>query len=235
MVTRHIIAKRFRGLDRDNAPHFLTCLLNLGRSSIQSRIAKILAWWWGIEIGQGCSFHGLPLFRRLPGSRIRIGNNCQFRSAQWSNLVGVNRPCILSTLANTAMVDIGDDCAFSGTTIGCASGISIGDRVMCGANVTITDTDWHAIDWRDRRAGRPGEAAPVVICDDVWLGMNVIVLKGVEVGPRTVVGAGSIVTRSLPAGAIAAGQPAVVIRKLAQGEDLGTFAQSIVQGSKFTQ
>src|SRR5712671_213170 len=235
MVTRRIIAKRFRDLNRDNASHFLACLLNLGRSSIQGRIGKILAWWWGIEIGQGCSFYGLPLFRRLPESRIRIGNNCQFRSGRWSNLVGVNRPCIVSTLASTAMIDIGEDCASSGTTIGCASEISIGDRVMCGANVTITDTDWHAIDWRDRRAGRPGEVAPIVIGDDAWLGMNVIVLKGVEVGARTVVGAGSIVTRSLPAGVLAAGQPAVVIRKLAQGEELGTFAQSPVQGSKFTQ
>ncbi len=226
---------RFRALSRDNAPHLLNCLLNLGRSSIDTRIAKILAWWWGIEIGQRCRFYGLPLFRRLPGSRIHIGGNCQFRSSRWSNLVGINRPCIVSTLKDTAAVEIGEDCGFSGTIIGCASRISIGDRVMCGANVTITDTDWHAIDWRDRLAGRTGDASPVAIGDDVWLGMNVIVLKGVEVGSQTVVGAGSIVTRSLPAGVIAAGQPAVVIRKLAGGENLQTIPYSVVRGGKFSQ
>jgi len=86
---------------------------------------------------------------------------------------------------------------------------------MCGANVTITDTDWHAIDFRDRFAGRPGDTAPVVIGEDVWLGMNVTVLKGVRVGNRTVVAANSIVTRSLPAEVVAAGQPATVVRKLA--------------------
>jgi acetyltransferase-like isoleucine patch superfamily enzyme len=48
--------------------------------------------------------------------------------------------------------------------------------------------------------------------------MNVTVLKGVEIGSQTVIGAGSVVTRSLPAGVIAAGQPAVVVRELAEGD-----------------
>jgi acetyltransferase-like isoleucine patch superfamily enzyme len=169
-------------------------------------------------MGQNCSFFGLPVFRRLPGSTIRIGNNCQFRSSKWSNLVGINRPCIISTLSETATVEIGTDCGFSGTIISSASRISIGDRVMCGANVTITDTDWHAIDSQERRGGRPGQTAPVLIGDDVWLGMNVIVLKGVEIGSQTVIGAGSVVSRSLPSGVIAAGQPAVVIREIAANQ-----------------
>jgi acetyltransferase-like isoleucine patch superfamily enzyme len=101
---------------------------------------------------------------------------------------------------------------------------------MCGANVTITDTNWHPLDWRDRLAGKPGEYAPVVIEDDVWLGMNVTVLKGVTIGRRTVVGAGSIVTRSLPAGVIAAGQPAVIIRTLADEESLGVISDSLLRG-----
>jgi len=87
---------------------------------------------------------------------------------------------------------------------------------MCGANVTITDTDWHPTDWRDRLAKRDAEAAPVVIGDDVWLGMNVTVLKGVEIGSRTVVGAGSVVTKPLPSGVIAAGQPAIVVCELSE-------------------
>jgi len=96
-------------------------------------------------------------------------------------------------------------------------------------------------DWTARRrlakppGGKPGEASPVVIGDDVWLGMNVTVLKGVEVGRQTVVGAGSIVTRSLPSGVIAAGQPAVVIRKLDGCENPGTMAYRILRGAKFSQ
>jgi acetyltransferase-like isoleucine patch superfamily enzyme len=89
---------------------------------------------------------------------------------------------------------------------------------MCGANVAIMDTDWHSLDAEQRQAGTAGLSTPVLIEDDVWLGINVTVLKGVTIGARTVVAAGSIVTRSLPADVIAAGQPARVVR--AVGEKL---------------
>jgi acetyltransferase-like isoleucine patch superfamily enzyme len=229
-VNSNTAGRRFRKLDLDSAPHLFDCLVNLGRSWIHTRVARALAWWWGIEIGSRCTFYGLPLFRRLPGSRIRIGGNCRFRSSKWSNLAGVNRPCIVSTLTGTAVVEIGSDCGFSGAAIGCASRIFIGDRVLCGANVTITDTDWHPVGWRERFAGGPGETAPVTIGEDVWLGMNATVLKGVEIGRRTVVGAGSIVTRSLPPGVVAAGQPAVVIRRLDCEESVQTVSESLVRG-----
>jgi len=83
---------------------------------------------------------------------------------------------------------------------------------MCGANVTITDTDWHGIPPGERRS--PGKAAPVVIGPNVWLGLNVVVLKGVVIGANTVVAAGSVVSRSLPANVIAGGAPACELRKL---------------------
>lgn len=218
-------------LNRDNAPHRLLCLSNLVRRTIGTGITRLVARWWGVDMGANCVFYGLPLFRRLPGSRLRIGDRCEFRSAKWSNPVGVNRPCIISTAGSAAVLEIGAGCGFTGTIIGCASKILIGDRVMCGANVTITDTDWHAIDWRDRAAGLLGEAAPVIIGNDVWLGMNVTVLKGVEIGSRTVVASGSLVTRSLPAGVIAAGQPARVVRTLTNEDRDGELQEMVVGGN----
>ena len=62
-----------------------------------------------------------------------------------------------------------------------------------------------------------GGSSAVVVEDDVWLGMNVVVLKGCRIGKGTVVAANSVVTRSLPAGVIAAGVPARVIRELHDG------------------
>lgn len=208
-----------RTLNRDSAPHLANCALTLAREKVQSLTARCLAAWWGVEVGPCCRFYGLPLFRRLPGSRMRIGAGCEFRSAHWSNLVGVNRPCILSTMLEDALLEIGEGSGFSGTTIGCAAHVILGRRVMCGANVTITDTDWHPLEWRPRAEGLTGPVAPVSIGDDVWLGMNTTVLKGVTIGRRTVVGAGSIVSRSIPEGVIAAGSPAAVIRKLASADD----------------
>lgn len=208
------LSEQLRSFNRDNAPHRVQCLHALGRQFAATTWTRVLARWWRIELGPDCKFRGLPIFRRAPKSRISIGRGCEFRSAKWSNLVGINRPCIISTLESGSFIDIGTECGFSGAVVGCAAEIRLGNRVMCGANTVITDTDWHPLDWRERLAGLPGGAAPVIIDDDVWLGMNVTVLKGVRIGARTVVGAGSIVSRSLPADVVAAGQPARVVRSL---------------------
>src|SRR5437868_7318712 len=117
---------RLTELNRDNAPHLFDCFLNLVRETIHSRLAHGLGRWWGVSIGQNCRFYGLPIFRRLPGSSIRIGGNCEFRSGVWSNLVGINRPCMISTLTRTASISIGKDCGFSGTVIGSANSVTLG-------------------------------------------------------------------------------------------------------------
>lgn len=184
-----------------------------------------------MRLGRACSFYGLPIFRRLPGSSIVVGEGCQFRSAPWANLIGLNRACIVTTIGGSALIDIGRDCGFSGTVIGSAASITIGSRVMCGANTTITDTDWHPLDAAARQAGGFPDPAPVIIGDDVWLGMNVTVLKGVAIGDRTVVAAGSVVSRSLPADVVAAGQPAVPVRRLAPAPAQPAFPSQLSQAS----
>jgi acetyltransferase-like isoleucine patch superfamily enzyme len=168
----------------------------------------VSARWWGVKVGHGCRFFGHPTLRRHPLSRITIGPDCEFRSSHSSNLIGVNRPCIISTLKKDAKLEIGSRSGFSGTVIGCASAITIGQNVRCGANTLITDTDWHTDD------PRSGPDAPVIIESGVWLGANVTVLKGVTIGENSVVAAGSLVTKSLPPNVIAAGFPAKVIRQI---------------------
>jgi len=174
--------------------------------------ARSTAAFWGIDLGGQCVFFGRPILHRAPQSVIRIGERCVFRSADWSNRIGINRPCTISTIAPGARLSIGTRSGFSGTVIAAALDIEIGNRVLSGANVTITDTDWHGQqpDARDQ----PGASAPVRICDNVWLGLNVMVLKGVTIGKDSVIAAGSIVTQSIPEGVIAAGNPAKVIREL---------------------
>jgi acetyltransferase-like isoleucine patch superfamily enzyme len=77
------------------------------------------------------------------------------------------------------------------------------------------DTDHHPLDAADRARGVESGAVAIDIGDDVWLGMNVVVLKGVRIGNRTVVAANSIVTRSLPSGVLAGGVPARPIKSIA--------------------
>jgi len=163
---------------------------------------------WRVSLGQRCSFYGHTFFKRATGSVIEIEQVCTFRSSVRSNLIGVNRPCMISTLGARARISVGACCSFSGTTIAASRSISLGRNVRCGANTTIMDTDWHE---DDPRSGTPQE---VVMGDGVWLGLNAIVLKGVTIGENSVIGAGSIVTRSIPANVVAVGQPAKVIKTL---------------------
>ena len=163
----------------------------------------------GISLGKKCSFYGLVKFTKGSKSTISIGDNCTFRSMSTSNLIGVDRPCIISAIGTGySCVTIGNCCGFSGTVIGCFNTITIGNNVRCGANTLITDSDWHEDD------PRVGNAKPVIIKDNVWLGIGVIVMKGVTIGENTIIGAGSVVVKSIPANVIAAGNPCKVIRSL---------------------
>ncbi|WP_035847143.1 sugar O-acetyltransferase [Kitasatospora azatica] len=93
-----------------------------------------------------------------------------------------------------------------------AAPIVIGADVQIGPNVQLL-TPTHELDPERRRAGWE-RALPVTIGDNVWLGGGVIVCPGVTIGADTVVGAGSVVTKDLPAGVLAVGNPARVLRAL---------------------
>ncbi len=90
--------------------------------------------------------------------------------------------------------------------------VTIGEDVQIGPNVQLL-TPTHPVDPVERRTRIEG-AEPIVIGDNVWLGGGVIVLPGVTIGENTVVGAGSVVVRDLPANVVAVGNPARVVREL---------------------
>jgi len=176
--------------------------------SFWSFYLRVLCRLKGIRIGRSSFFYGFAKIKRANGSVIDIGERLTLRSSPTSNLIGVNRPCIISTFSNSARLTIGNHCGFSGTVIGCFKEITIGNKVMIGANTLITDGDWHP---EDPRASEP---RPVTIGNNVWLGINVTVLKGVTIDENSLIGAGSVVTSDIPSNVIAAGNPCRVLRKL---------------------
>lgn len=114
----------------------------------------------------------------------------------------------------TAQIEIGEQCAFSNNVTLCAlDSIVIGDACLIGEMVTIIDADHHELSPRDRWTGS-GRIAPVVIGDNVWIGSRVIILAGVTIGGNSVIGAGAVVTKSIPPDTLAAGNPARPIRSL---------------------
>jgi acetyltransferase-like isoleucine patch superfamily enzyme len=164
----------------------------------------------GIVLGRECIFYGYTKFKKANNATISIGKKVTFRSSPTSNLIGVNRPCIITALDPDAKLKIGNYCGFSGTVIGSFSKITIGDHVKCGANTLITDGDWHTDDYRS------GKSAPILIEDNVWLGVNVTVLKGVTIGENTIIGANSVVVKSIPSNSVAAGNPCRVLKEISK-------------------
>lgn len=174
----------------------------------------LFCFFYGIKLGEKCFFWKRAIFFKEIGSSIVFGNNCIIRSDLDSNLIGGVKRCIFSTHDSNAKIIIGDNCSFTGVTIGAKSSIILGKSVLVGANSTITDFDWHTMDPVDRDNRNNIATAPVIIEDCAWIGANVIVLKGVRIGKNSVIGSGSIVTRDMPADAVCAGNPCRVIRIL---------------------
>ncbi|PYL10054.1 MAG: acyltransferase [Verrucomicrobia bacterium] len=105
--------------------------------------------------------------------------------------------------------------------------IEIGSYCLMSWNVGIADSDFHPLEpaqrlidaqalapYFEKRPARPKlKTAPVQICDNVWIGMNAVILKGVTIGENSVVAAGSVVTKSVESNTVVAGNPAVVVKK----------------------
>ena len=169
------------------------------------------------RIPWGCQwrFYGIPIIQKHRHSRMIFGPGLQLRSSARSNPLGPNRPVFLTTWRAEAVLEIGANFGMTGGTICAAEQVLIGDNVTVGANTTIIDTDFHLLDPQQRKL-RPLDArtAPVMIEDDVFIGLGSLILKGVIIGRGSVVGAGSVVTKAVPPGVIVAGNPAKTIREL---------------------
>jgi galactoside O-acetyltransferase len=151
-------------------------------------------------------------------------------------LVGVD--CIVAGNfifeSSEGQVVIGNHTYIGGGTFISRSSIEIGNNVTIAWGGTFYDHDSHSLDYMKRRKDIAEEledihngrnfiankdwsdvnSKPIKICDDAWIGMNVIVLKGVTIGEGAIVGAGSVVTKDVPAWTVVAGNPAKVVKNL---------------------
>lgn len=169
----------------------------------------------GVRWQIGWRIYGTPILQRHRLSSIVLGPRVELRSFAGSNPLSPNHPVVLSTRQAGAVIHIGEGFGMTGGCIVANCEVRIGDRVMIGANSMISDTDFHPLEASLRRdQPTAGSSSPIHIGDDVFIGAQCIVLKGVSIGAGTVVGAGSVVTQSLPAGVIAGGCPARVLRAI---------------------
>jgi carbonic anhydrase/acetyltransferase-like protein (isoleucine patch superfamily) len=151
----------------------------------------------------------LPLSVRLAG-RIRLTGGGQIEFGQGVSLVGNVVPIEIFSHEG-ARISIGDDTFINyGSSILAHKQVKIDHRCLLGHYTLIFDNHGHGVDHRD--AAPP--SAPVTIGDDVWIGAMAIILPGVSIGDHAAVGAGSVVTKDIPANCLAVGNPARVVRQL---------------------
>lgn len=167
--------------------------------------------WWALN-AQRHLFHcdEVPVTVRLRG-RARVENNGGHIAVGDRVLID-GRTVLVELVAHRGgRLSIGASTFINyGVSISAHESVEIGRGCLIGNYTLIMDNDYH--DMRDHLL--PGASAPIVLEDRVWLGARVTVLKGVRIGENSVIGAGSVVTKDIPAGVFAAGMPARVIREL---------------------
>jgi len=180
--------------------------------------------WWphpippNIEFGDGFYCESAQVFKKLvskkPGAVV-FGKHVSCY-AGCSFAIGENGKCT-----------VGDFTLLNGALVMAEERIDIGSYCLVSWNVGIADSDFHPLEpaqrlidaqalapyFKDRPPRPQLKTAPVKIGNNVWIGMGAVILKGVTIGDNSVVAAGAIVTRSVPANTIVAGNPAAAVKK----------------------
>lgn len=160
-----------------------------------------------------------------PGSKIMIGDDFVYTNGEAFNPLSRNiRGCMYTAFPHSSII-ISHGTGISSACLWASTNITIGNHVKIGADCIVMDTDAHNLDYKIRHSHEKdvhgfgidslsAATAPIVIEDDVLIGTRCIILKNVTIGKCSIIAAGSIVTKSIPANCLAGGNPCRVIRML---------------------
>jgi len=139
---------------------------------------------------------------------MSIGNRVTFDSLPDGEF------CRVRVITNkNGKITIGHGSTLRGTTIWASTEITIGDNFLSAPFAWIVDNDAHGIH-PARRGNNHAKSTPVKIGNNVWVGYRAIILKGVTIGDNSIIAAGAIVTKDIPANCIAAGVPAAIVKQI---------------------
>lgn len=193
--------------------------------NIQKKIANRLYVFFSIKITNVLFFihgvnkkkfvtMGVPIIDKAINSKLIFGKDLVLVNDALSATLGKNNRCKFVVSADATLM-IGNKVGMSNTTIVATKSITIGNNIMIGGGVTIVDSDFHSLNslhWHTSADEKNMISLPVVIKDNVFIGMDSIILKGVTIGNNVIVAAGSVVSKDIPNNQIWGGNPARFIR-----------------------
>ena len=170
----------------------------------------------GVRVSSFRSY-GVPYVMVARGAKgMTIGVNFAMNNVIIHNPIGMPQPCTFF-VDRGCSITIGNNVGISQTALIAHADITIGDNVKIGGGTCVYTSDFHSLNSELRHSGedlKHRKSAPVTIEHDAFIGARCIILKGVTIGENSIVGAGSVVTKSIPANEIWAGNPAKFIRKI---------------------
>ena len=170
-----------------------------------------------VRLGKGVRIIGRPIIDVRRHCRISIGDNVLLNSRNRGYFGPLYGPVKLFADSDGASISIGHNTRIHGSCLHSYNRIDIGKNCLIAANTVIVDSDGHdpfPADLTDRLAVKK-EGIPVVIEDNVWIGLNCVILKGVHIGEGAIIGAGSVVRDSVAPRSLVIGNPAQVVKRLA--------------------
>ena len=177
--------------------------------------AKVILKILDCPYGKNLQVCGKVYFRPNGKGSIKLGDNVKITARFLTNSVGITNPVMFECI-DDGRIEIGHHSGLTSTIISSRSFVKIGNYVKIGGNVRIFDHDFHSTDFEHRRDSCSDrehiKTAGVIIEDDVLIGTNAMILKGVHIGARSIVGAGSVVTcKNIPPDSLVIGNPAKII------------------------
>lgn len=180
---------------------------------LASPFLKIILILNGVKYGKGIRVFGIPRIENK-GSII-LGNKMRLISAKCGYNSGNIAGGVFLRTSKSGKIVTGDEVYLNGTSIISEECITLGNRIMIGANTVIMDTNSHNVPYQNRlKRWDKIRRKAVVIEDDVWIGANCFIMKGVRIGKGSIIGAGSVVNIEVKPFSIYAGNPAVFIKEI---------------------
>ena len=207
-----LLLKVYRLFLQGDIRFFLFEKLSLYRGEIEIMIVRAL-YRSRFEIGSNYKVWGKIRFFFHGKGKVVIGKDFHCVTARRRSFITLFTSCHL-TIIDEGMIILGNHVGLNGTTITARSKVSIGDNTMIGPNTIIIDHDGHVAWPLEDRWIKQGPIKEIIIENDVWIGMNCIILKGVTIGSGAIIAAGSIVINDVEPNSIYAGNPAKKIKEL---------------------